>query len=103
VEVLGLPLGGYELNVGPITDPNLPWVLLGRAMLHAKLVAERNHARRGELVVDAQAGTHLAGAIDSKRRGRLEVVFRKLRKGQAIDAHERESLLGELAALIETS
>ena len=31
--VLGLPLGGYELTVGPITDPNLPWVLLGRALV----------------------------------------------------------------------
>jgi hypothetical protein len=97
---MGLPLGGAELRVGPITDPNLPWVLLGRAVLHAKLVAERNHARREELVIDAQAGTHLADAIDPKRRGKLEAVFRTLRKGQAIDAHERETLVGELAPLI---
>ena len=101
VKVMGLPVGGYELNVGPITDPNLPWVLLGRALLHAKLVAERNHARREELVVDAQAGTHLADAIEPKRRGKLEVVFRALRKGQALDAREREALVSELAALID--
>ena len=101
VKVMGLPLGGAELTVGPITDPNLPWVLLGRAVLHAKLVAERNHARREELVVDAQAGTHLADAIDARRRGKLELVFRTLRKGQAIDARERETLVSELAPLIE--
>jgi hypothetical protein len=71
-------------------------------MLHAKLVAERNHARREELVVDAQVGTHLAGAIEAARRGKLEVVFRKLRKGQAIDAYEREALIGELVPLIDT-
>jgi hypothetical protein len=103
VEVLGLPLGGYELVVGPITDPNLPWVLLGRAVLHAKLVAERNHARREDLVVDAQAGTHLADAIDAERRRTLDGVFRRLRNGRGIDAHERAVLVVSLAALIETS
>ena len=101
VQVLGLPLGGYELTVGPITDPNLPWVLLGRALLHAKLVAERNHARREELVVDAQGGAHLADAIDAARRRKLDVVFRRLRGGRALGADEREALLTELAALIE--
>ena len=101
VQVLGLPLGGYELTVGPIADPNLPWVLLGRALLHAKLLAERNHARREELVVDAQAGAHLADAIDPARRRKLDVVFRRLRSGRGIDAQEREAFAAELAALID--
>jgi hypothetical protein len=101
VEVLGLPLGGYELVVGPIADPNLPWVLLGRALLHAKLVAERNHARREELVVDAKAGVHLADAIDTARRRRLDVVFRRLRAGSAIDPASRETLVRQIAALID--
>jgi hypothetical protein len=95
-----LPLGGYELTVGPITDPNLPWVLLGRALLHAKLVAERNHARREDLVVDAQAGEHLADAIDPERRRRLDGVFRRLRGGRGLEPHERASLVAELAALV---
>jgi hypothetical protein len=99
--VLGLPLGGYELTVGPITDPNLPWVLLGRALLHARLVAERNHAVREGLVVDAQAGGHLANAIDGALRRRLDVAFRSLRGGQAIASEERAALIGELAALVD--
>ena len=98
--VLGLPLGGYEVTVGPITDPNLPWVLLGRALLHAQLVAERNHARREELVVDAQAGAHLADAIDAARRRKLDVIFRRLRGGREIAAGEQHALIAELAALI---
>jgi hypothetical protein len=100
-EVLGLPLGGYELVVGPLTDPNLPWVLLGRALLHAKLLAERNHARREELVVDAQAGAHLAGAIDPARRRDLDVLFRRLRSVGAVDAASREALAATIVALIE--
>jgi hypothetical protein len=101
VEVLGLPLGGYELVVGPITDPNLPWVLLGRALLHARLLAERNHARREELVVDAQAGSHLADAIDAKRRRDLDVLFRRLRSSGAVDTASREALVAQIAALID--
>jgi hypothetical protein len=101
VQLLGLPLGGYELRVGPITDPNLPWVLLGRALLHAKLVAERNHARREGLVVDAQVGAHLAGAIEPKRRGTLEGVFRRLRSGVPIEGRERETFVAELTALLD--
>lgn len=101
VEVLGLPLGGYELNVGPITDPNLPWVLLGRALLHAKLVAERNHALREALVVDAQGGAHLADTIDAARRRRLDVAFRRLRAGRELAAGEREALIAEIGALID--
>ena len=46
VRILGQPLGGFELKVGPITDPNLAWVILGRALLHVRLVAELNHALR---------------------------------------------------------
>jgi len=102
VRVLGLPLGGYELTVGPITDPNLPWVLLGRALLHARLVAERNHARREELVVDAQTGSHLAETIDAARRRKLDVIFRRLRGGREIAADEREALIEELTVLMDS-
>jgi hypothetical protein len=103
VRVLGLALGGYELTVGPITDPNLPWVLLGRALLHAKLVAERNHSVRDELVVDAQAGQHLANSIDAARRRNLDAVFRRLRGGRESALDERQVLIGELRALLEGS
>jgi len=41
VKVLGQSLGGRTLQVGPVTAPNFPWVLLGRALLHHRVVAER--------------------------------------------------------------
>jgi hypothetical protein len=101
IEVLGQPLGGYELRVGPIIDTNLPWVLLGRAVLFAKLLAERNHARREEFVVDAQASAHLADAIDATRRRNLDAVFRRLRAERGIGSTEREAFIGEIAALLD--
>jgi GTPase Era involved in 16S rRNA processing len=101
VEVLGQPLGGFELRVGPITDPNLPWVVLGRALLHVKLLAERNHARREKFVVDAETGAHLADAIDATRRRKLDAVFRALRSERGIDKAQRDALVEEIAALID--
>lgn len=50
--VAGMSLGGRVLTVGPVGDPNLAWVLLNRAMLHHRLVSERNHALRDQLVID---------------------------------------------------
>ena len=76
-------------------------MLLGRALLHAKLVAERNHARREEFVVDAQAGTHLADAIDPARRRKLETAFRRLRRDGA-DPSSRADLVEGIAPMIET-
>ncbi|HEX7082314.1 MAG TPA: DUF3482 domain-containing protein [Gammaproteobacteria bacterium] len=102
VEILGQPLGGFELRVGPIADPNLPWVILGRALLHVRLVAERNHARREELVVDAATGAHLADSIDAGRRRRLETLFRRARAERGLNAADRARLEDEIAALIET-
>ena len=100
VEVLGRPLGGYELRLGPITDRNFPWVILGRALLHARLVAERNHARRETLVVDTEHGQHLADAIDAERRRRLERSFRQLRQELALDPTQRSAMRDDVVALL---
>jgi hypothetical protein len=102
VQILGQPLGGFELRVGPITDPNLPWVVLGRALLHLRLVAERNHARREELFIDAEGGEHLSDSIGAVQRRRLEGVFRMLRRERGLDAARRATLVGEIEALVET-
>lgn len=97
VEVLGQPLGGYELQVGPITDPNLPWVVLARALLHVRLIAERSHARRERLVVAARAGET---QIDAAARRRLDGLFRRIRRGGDDGALRRE-LAAAIAELIE--
>src|SRR5690606_18342472 len=102
VQVLGQSLGGYDLRVGPPSDPNLPWVLLGRALAHVRLIAERNHARREALVLDVDAGRHLADSIEPARRRRLDTLFRRLREERGIGAAERERLVAGIAASIDT-
>jgi hypothetical protein len=103
VKVLGAPLGGSELHVGPIADTNFPWVLLGRAVLHHRLVAERNHSRREKLVVNSSAGTHLTDDIDSGHRRQVERCFVTLRKERELDADMRQILIDEIDALLDDS
>jgi len=102
VEVLGRPLGGHELVAGPITDPNLPWVLLSRALLHVKLVAERNHARRDRLVLEAGTSEGAGSELGAAGRGPIEALFRRLRKQRADDAEAREKLAAAIDGLIDT-
>ena len=102
VRVLGQPLGGHELVIGPITDPNLPWVLLARALLHVQVVAERNHARRDMLVLEAESGERPGSRIGSDERSRVEAVLRKVRRHAADDAQLRQSLADVVAGLIAT-
>ena len=101
VEVLGQPIGGFELKLGPITDPNFPWVMLGRALLHAQLVAERNHARREAFVVDTKRSEHFADSIDANTRRALEAAFRELRSNGGIDAATRAQMIDTIATRLE--
>jgi hypothetical protein len=100
VEVLGRPLGGYELKVGPVTDANFPWVMLGRAVTHARLVAEHNHARREALVIDAARAAHFADSIDATTRRTLDRVFRRLRSEGAIETADRNALVDAIDTLL---
>ena len=103
IRVLGQPLGGHELVVGPVSDPNLPWVLLSRALLHARLVAERNHARRDRLVIEAVGKTGTGTEINADARAGIDGLLRKVRKLRVDEAEARPALAEKIEALIGTS
>lgn len=98
VQLLGAPLGGMQLQVGPITNPNFPWVMLGRALLHHRLVAERNHARREALVLDARSGAHLSESIDPQIRKRMARAFQRIRQDGGLSAPDRDQLCADIEA-----
>ena len=101
VRVLGQRVGGRELVVGPVSGPNVPWAMLGRALLHHRVVAERNHARREAIVLDIVAGAHFADSIEPARRRRIESHFRRLRRELDADTETRSALAKEIEALLE--
>ncbi len=95
-------LQGRVLEVGPVQDVNFPWVVLGRAWLHHRLIAERNHARRESMALDAQLATHQMDSVPSELRRRLQRSFVAIRKGD--DAAEVEQPLTQaIAELLGTT
>jgi small GTP-binding protein len=73
--------GARRFRIGPHAQPNFPWVLLDRALLHYDLVARRTHARRGAIAIDGADGR--AGLVAELARGgrrELEELFRRLRR-----------------------
>ena len=101
VQLLGAPLGGYRLVVGPISATNLPWVILGRSLLHHRLVAETNHARRESLVLDADADQHVAGSIDAGDRRRMAGLFKRIREEGGLTTPLRDELVRLIVAAMD--
>ena len=101
VHLLGSPLGGYRLDVGPISATNLPWVLLGRSLLHHRLVAETNHARRESLVLDVDASEHFTGIIDAGRRRHMANLFQHIREQGGLPTPQRDELVCDIIAAMD--
>ena len=100
VKVLGQTLGGRMLQVGPVTTPNFPWVMLGRAVIHHRVVAERNHARREAMSLALAADQHFMDAVPDDARRRLGGSFRALASGHA-DPRARDALAAQVRELFE--
>lgn len=96
-ETATLPFGEQEVVVSAGKSRNLPFVLLGRARAHHRLVARRSHAERAALVVDSEANP--LPELDSANRSALAQLFAKL-GGLSGDAPQ--SLMDDLRAQIET-
>lgn len=108
--IMNLPLGGTRLRVGPMLNRNFPWIVLGRALTHHRLVAGAAHARRG--LVDASAPDPDAGRpttddfhrvvaadLPDHERKPIEKCFDRLRKRP--DETTRAEIEHELTTHIE--
>lgn len=76
-KVLGQPLGGQVLEVGPVQAANFPWVWLGRALLHHRLVAETNHARRQAISLSLAGAENVMDGIGAELRKTLARALAK--------------------------
>jgi len=95
IKVLGLPLGGKMLSVGPTRSINFPYVVLGRALLHHRMIEDRTHAQRGPVELMREPGT--LQNLDADSRKQLERLFSGMRKQDAL----KPELLDSLATQIE--
>jgi hypothetical protein len=104
VEMLGRKLGGPVARIGPLHNPNFPWLLLDRALLHYKSVVLRAHARRDTLVLGAGDGKQgLVARLGAAQQTELSRLFARLARGAGAqeDADFRGRLLDALSSLLE--
>ncbi len=95
IKVLGHPLGGEQISIGPMRNINFPYVVLGRALLHHRMVEQRTHAHRGPL--ELASGMQQLQLANAGTRRRFEKIFSRLRKQESW----RADLVSSLAGLIE--
>jgi hypothetical protein len=81
VKVLGRNLGKRKLTIGPMKNINFPYILLGRSLFYASVLANRSHALRN-MIEWEDSELSIQNIIDSKTRERLEKVHTKLRDKQ---------------------
>ncbi|CAA6816146.1 MAG: Probable integral membrane protein NMA1898 [uncultured Sulfurovum sp.] len=86
VKVLGQSIGKRELSIGPMQNLNFPYVLLGRSLYHASVIAKRSHAKRDDL--DLENVSFTEKLMDASMRKGLEKVHAKFRKTKDIEADE---------------
>lgn len=99
VRILGRPLGGQVLGIGPMRNLNFPYVVLGRALFHHSMIEDRTHACRGPLELQQSPG--LPQALTPEHRKRFERVFAKLRKLDALNPNLLDTLAGEIEQLMQ--
>jgi len=78
--VVNQRMGGRLARYGPSRNVNFPFVLFGRARIHALLIAERTHARRDVLDLSVTDRLEEGLALEAKTQRELGTLFAELRK-----------------------
>ncbi len=87
----GIPTGGKQVSYGPSRNLNFPFVLLGRALLHHRLLCHRTHADRSSLSLD----TELLDQANDDQRRKLARCFARISSGKKVEEQR-----AQLASLI---
>lgn len=98
VRVMGLQMGGRLLRIGPMPNPNFPWVILDRALVFHEAVAHRAHARRTPVRLRDAEG--VVAGLPRDVRGTIESAFDALRRNANGESVQRTA--ATLAATIES-
>ncbi len=98
IEILGLPLGGKEMTLGPAKERNFPYVLLSRALLHHQIVESHSHADRNQSELSSSNALLKNQAL--KARLPFEKLFSTLRKEQKLNSEQHQKLVNLILELI---
>jgi small GTP-binding protein len=93
--------GGRRFRIGPHAQPNFPWVLLDRALLHYDAVVHRTHARRGTIAT-GQGREGIVADFARGERNELDQLFRRIRRSADDPPRDlRDALEGAVARILD--
>ena len=98
VKVLGQTLGKRYVEMGPMKNRNFPYILLGRALYHASIVANRSHAIRASVQL-RKNDSFKEQWLDEELRKSLEKYHTIFRSGDEV----KVGVLKEYEGLILTA
>lgn len=105
MQVLGQSVGGRVATIGPLADPQFPWILLDRALLHFASIVGRAHAQRDSLRIEPGDGKRgMSSALDAPTRERIAALLTAIgRDGPPVPAESVDALARTIAPLMETA
>jgi hypothetical protein len=95
-DLKGLPLGGYEVQLGPIKDPNFPYVLINRFLHLHRQLATKNHADRSDISSEIPSWWLTLDSLSDTMRRRLRSHCNRLTRQKIVDISELSSVLEQL-------
>ena len=84
-KIKGIPLGGFEAIVGPISNPNFPYVILGRFIFLYQQVRNKNHADRSALKISASQFQSQISELEKSSQTRIHSACRDLTKQKIVE------------------
>ena len=100
VKILGRPLAGKVCRIGPIKNPQFPWIVLDRALLVHRAFQCSAHARRETLTLSSDQTGSLVRDLDEDLRRRIGSQFQRLQRKKTLGRDTVSSARRELPELI---
>lgn len=96
--IIGIMQGKQIIRIGPHKNPNFPWILLDRALLHYESIRDLAHSRREKISLSNKGDEQrIVKNLDMQTRKELNRIFSKIQKKRIRDV---DSLQLELEYLL---
>ena len=95
--IIGVIQGKKLIRIGPHKNPNFPWIVLDRALLHYKNIRDLAHSRREIIKLSTKnENQRIVASFDSSTRKALNQIFASIRKRGIKESFDQKNKLEEL-------
>ncbi len=95
--IIGVIQGKQLLRIGPHKNPNFPWIVLDRGLLHLKNIRDLAHSRREIIKLSTKnESQRIVASFDKSTRKALNQLFASIRKKGIKESFDQKNKLDEL-------